>query len=52
VQAVIVVAGVTNVELTVPVERFPVAYTSVRYTRWEVGARVAGLPPVRLTPCL
>jgi acarbose 7IV-phosphotransferase len=43
VRVVIVVAGVTNVELTVPVDRFPVPYTSVRYVRQEIGIRVAGV---------
>jgi sugar/nucleoside kinase (ribokinase family) len=40
---VIVVVGVTNVEVAVPVERFPLAYTPVRYPRWDVHARVAGV---------
>jgi len=43
--AVIVVAGVTNVEVSVsaPVEGFPVEYVPVRYPRWGVGTRVAGV---------
>jgi len=40
---VIVVAGVTNVELTVPVDGFPIRYAPVRYPQWEIGARVAGV---------
>lgn len=39
----IVVAGVTNVELTVPIDGFPVRYVPVRYPHWEIGARVAGV---------
>jgi len=40
---VIVVAGVTNVEISLPVDGFPVDYTPVRYPRWDVGVRVAGV---------
>jgi ribokinase len=40
---VIVVAGVTNVEVSVPVDGFPVGYAPVRYPRWGVGARVSGV---------
>jgi sugar/nucleoside kinase (ribokinase family) len=40
---VIVVAGVVNVETSVPVEGFPLGYVPVRYPRWEIGTRVAGV---------
>ena len=38
----IVVAGATNVEISLPVEGFPVDYTPVRYPR-GIGVRVAGV---------
>jgi sugar/nucleoside kinase (ribokinase family) len=40
---VIVVAGVTNVEISVPIDGFPVEYAPVRYPFWGIGARVAGV---------
>jgi len=40
---VIVVAGVTNVEVSAPVDGFPVEYVPVRYPRWGMGVRVAGV---------
>lgn len=39
----IAVAGVTNVEVSVPVDGFPVSYVPVRYPRWGVGVRVSGV---------
>jgi acarbose 7IV-phosphotransferase len=40
---VIVVAGVTNVQFSVPVDGFPVAYAPVRYPQGRTGVRVAGV---------
>ena len=39
----IVVAGVTNVQFSVPVDGFPVAYAPVRYPQGQTGVRVAGV---------
>ena len=43
VPGVIVVAGVTNVQFSVPVDGFPVAYAPVRYPQGQTGVRVAGV---------
>jgi sugar/nucleoside kinase (ribokinase family) len=40
---VIVVAGVTNLQFSVPVDGFPVAYAPVRYPQGRTGVRVAGV---------
>jgi acarbose 7IV-phosphotransferase len=40
---VVVVAGVTNVQFSVPVDGFPVAYAPVRYPQAQTGVRVAGV---------
>jgi len=40
---VIVVAGVTNLQFSVPVDAFPVAYSPVRYPQHQTGVRVAGV---------
>jgi acarbose 7IV-phosphotransferase len=40
---VIVVAGVVNVEVSVPVDGFPVSYVPVRYPRGSIGVRVGGV---------
>jgi sugar/nucleoside kinase (ribokinase family) len=40
---VIVVAGVTNLQFSVPVDGFPVAYAPVRYPQGQTGVRVAGV---------
>jgi sugar/nucleoside kinase (ribokinase family) len=40
---VIVVAGVTNLQFSVPVDAFPVAYSPVRYPQNQTGVRVAGV---------
>jgi ribokinase len=40
---VIVVAGVTNLQFSVPVDGFPVAYVPVRYPQGQTGVRVAGV---------
>lgn len=39
----IVVAGVTNLQFSVPVDAFPVAYSPVRYPQNQTGVRVAGV---------
>lgn len=39
----IVVAGVTNLQFSVPVDAFPVAYSPVRYPQNRTGVRVAGV---------
>ena len=39
----IVVAGVTNLQFSVPVDGFPVAYVPVRYPQGQTGVRVAGV---------
>ena len=39
----IVVAGVTNLQFSVPVEGYPVAYAPVRYPQGQTGVRVAGV---------
>jgi acarbose 7IV-phosphotransferase len=40
---VIVVAGVTNLQFSVPVDGFPVAYAPVRYPQGQTGVRVGGV---------
>jgi sugar/nucleoside kinase (ribokinase family) len=40
---VIVVAGVTNLQFSVPVDAFPVVYSPVRYPQNQTGVRVAGV---------
>jgi sugar/nucleoside kinase (ribokinase family) len=40
---VIVVAGVTNLQFSVPVDGFPVDYAPVRYPQGQTGVRVAGV---------
>jgi hypothetical protein len=40
---VIVVAGVTNLQFSVPVGGFPVAYAPVWYPQGQTGVRVAGV---------
>jgi sugar/nucleoside kinase (ribokinase family) len=40
---VIVVAGVTNLQFSVPVDGFPVSYVPVRYPQGQTGVRVAGV---------
>jgi sugar/nucleoside kinase (ribokinase family) len=40
---VIVVAGVANIEVGVPVDGFPVEYVPARYPRWGIGIRVGGV---------
>jgi ribokinase len=40
---VIVVAGVTNLQFSAPVDAFPVAYSPVRYPQNQTGVRVAGV---------
>ena len=39
----IVVAGVTNLQFSVPVDGFPVTYVPVRYPQGQTGVRVAGV---------
>ena len=39
----IVVAGVTNIQFSVPVDGFPLAYVPVRYPQGQTGLRVAGV---------
>ncbi len=39
----VVIAGVTNVQFSVPVDGFPVAYAPVRYPQGQTGVRVAGV---------
>jgi acarbose 7IV-phosphotransferase len=40
---VIVVAGVTNLQFSVPVDGFPLGYVPVRYPQGQTGVRVAGV---------
>jgi ribokinase len=40
---VIVVTGVANLEVSVPVDGFPVGYVPTRYPRWSIGVRVGGV---------
>jgi ribokinase len=39
----ITIAGITNVEVTVPVDAFPLEYRPVRYPQGQTGVRVSGV---------